>query len=231
MWTFHTSTCTSWVQCHIHVSTLWTIIMYVHLNFICSARRASRTSLSAQTFAKWVRGICKVNLVLLPSILCYCMYGSLLSILSDPSVCKNCGQCGIRLITKSGENEGIERERMLDLHWYALVVCRLFAGPLEAHEGWGSHQSGNEGRAAVKRFSARNAEKCRPIMGLCTSVCTGSIRGHASLTFKSGAAQTAPAASLPTALLCCVELYKQKKFVFGIFINTKLFPTMTPLPF
>ena len=50
-------------------------------------------------------------LVLLPSFNPLLLYGSLLSFLSDPSVCKKCGQRGRRLITKWTKNEGTERER------------------------------------------------------------------------------------------------------------------------
>lgn len=48
--------------------------------------------------------------ILLPSPNPLLLYGSLPSFLSNPSVCKKCGQPGKMLITKRGKNEGMERK-------------------------------------------------------------------------------------------------------------------------
>ena len=52
-------------------------------------------------------------------------------------------------------------------------------GPLEDHERWSGHWSGNEGRAADKSVSARSLETLEPILDPRTSAYMLSIRGHA----------------------------------------------------
>ena len=90
-----------------------------------------------------------------------------------------------------------------------------------------SFYEGGEGKLVETRSTAVlatcSSRKCfctkceniqASILGLCTSAdSTQSIRGHASLGFKSGAAWAAPATPLPTALVLIVTSRSMKQDV------------------